>query len=52
MFPESTRVNNSTAEQSFTQIGLFFSVLDGFVLGMGLKVLTQSIDLLTCWIWV
>ena len=49
---QSFRVNNWTAEQSFTQIRLFFSVLDGFVLGVALKVLTQSIDLLTCWIWV
>ena len=30
----------------------FFSLLDGFVSAMELIVLTLSVDLLTCWIWV
>ena len=30
----------------------FFSLLDGFVLAVELIVLTLSVDLLTCWIWV
>ena len=30
----------------------FFSLLCDFFLGMTLIVLTLSVDLLTCWIWV